>query len=199
MTIDILPLAATPVALHAPPGGVWSLAEYEHLPGDDGTRYEIVEGALHMAPAPNTGHQWSNNIIAFHLTRMIYFPGHGQVYTAPTDVELGPYTIVQPDVVVVLNGGSAQITPQRIVGAPDLVVEISSPSTAGYDRREKQDAYAAAGVREYWIADPANQTVELLVLDGARFRAVAAYTGQAVIPTTVVPGWDVPTKILFEA
>jgi len=99
--------------------------------------------------------------------------------------------------VVILNGGAATITTQRIVGPPDLVVEVVSPGTASYDRREKRDLYAAAGIREYWIADPGHRAVELLTLVGGAYRAEHVYRGQAVIPSQVIPGWNVATDLLF--
>ncbi|MEI6776813.1 MAG: Uma2 family endonuclease [Chloroflexales bacterium] len=116
--------------------------------------------------------------------------GHGRVFTAPIDVELSFDTLVQPDLVVVLNSGVSMITEQRIV-------EVASPSTASYDRREKRDAYAATGVREYWIADPASRTTELLTLDGSAYRSAHVYRGQAVLPSTVIVGGDVATERLL--
>lgn len=81
--------------------------------------------------------------------------------------------------------GSTTIIPSRIIGAPDLVVESGSPSTAGYDRREKQDAYARAGVAEFWVADPNAQTIELLVLDGGAYRSLGLFQGKATLPSRV--------------
>ncbi len=77
------------------------------------------------------------------------------------------------------------------------MVEVVSPGTASYDRREKRDLYAAAGVREYWIADPGHRVVELLTLAGALYRAEHVYRGQAVIPSTIIPNCNVPTERLF--
>jgi Uma2 family endonuclease len=172
------------------------VADYERLP-DDGQRYELIDGDLHMAPAPNPEHQTASGLIFYHLMQCVQLAGHGRVFTAPLDVELSPVTIVQPDIVVILNGGAATITTQRIVGPPDLVVEVVSPGTASYDRREKRDLYAAAGIREYWIADPGHRAVELLTLVGGAYRAEHVYRGQAVIPSQVIPGWNVATDLLF--
>lgn len=196
MSIDILPVAGPPANLAPPAGGRWTVAEYEQLPAD-GLRYEVVKGDLRMTPAPGTGHQTIAVRMVYFFYARIEATGLGRVFTAPIDVELGFDTIVQPDLVVLLRDGAAQITERRIVGPPDLIVEIASPSTASYDRREKRDAYAAAGVREYWIADPASRTVELLTLAGDRYRAEHVYRGQAAIPSTVIAGWDVATDQLF--
>lgn len=196
MTVDILPVAGLVSHLPPPPGGRWTVADYERLP-DDGQRYELIDGDLRMAPAPNPDHQHVAGLIFYYLMQHVQMAGHGRVFSAPIDVELSPVTIVQPDAVVLLHGGAAAITAQRIVGPPDLVVEVVSPGTASYDRREKRDLYAAAGVREYWIADPGHRAVELLTLDGAVYRAEHVYRGQAVIPSLVVPGWSVATDLLF--
>ncbi|RRR78464.1 MAG: Uma2 family endonuclease [Candidatus Viridilinea halotolerans] len=191
-------LCATRPVRHLTPSahGSWTLADYESLP-DDGMRYELINGDLRMTPAPNLAHQTSSLWIVHHLFTLIEMTGAGRVFTAPVDVQLDGATIVQPDIVVVLRDGAASLTEQRIVGPPDLIVEITSPSTASYDRREKRDRYAAAGVREYWIADPASRSVELLILEGENYRAEHVYRGQAIIPSSVVLGWAVVTDALF--
>lgn len=196
MSTDILPVTSPVHHLSPPPSGRWTIADYEGLP-DDGRRYELIDGELRMTPAPNLAHQTSSLRIVHYLYTLVELAGLGRVFAAPVDVELGPATIVQPDLVVVLHGGAATLSEQRIVGAPDLIVEITSPSTASYDRREKRDLYAGAGVREYWIADPASRSVELLSLDGAAYRAEHVYRGQAVLPSAVVTGWSVATTALF--
>src|SRR5438552_4960261 len=144
--------------------GRWTYAKYAAIP-DDGNRYEVVDGVLYMTPAPNLGHQGSVAHFTTQLVMHVEFTGIGRVFPAPCDVELGPRIVVQPDVVVVLNANASIMTPSRIIGAPDLVIEIASPGTASYDRRTKQDAYAQAGVPEYWIADPNARTIEVLHLE----------------------------------
>ncbi|NJO81929.1 MAG: Uma2 family endonuclease [Blastochloris sp.] len=164
---------------------------------DDGTRYEVIAGVLYMAPAPGTNHQATSARLVTYLVTHIEFAGLGRVFAAPIDVELAPDTVVQPDIIVILSTHQSIITPSRIVGAPDLVVEIASPSTAGYDRREKQDAYAAAGVSEYWIVDPHAQTVEVLHLDRNVYRSRGVFRGQAQLPSMVVPTLPVPVGQFF--
>ena len=100
---------------------------------------------------------------------------------------------MQPDVIVVLNDNLGIITSSHIVGAPDLVVEIASLSAAGYDRRTKQDAYAEADVREYWIADASAQTVEVLSLEDQAYRTLGMFRGQATLPSRVL--LELPIKV----
>jgi len=194
--LDVLPVVTAAAPLVGPPQGRWTYADYAALP-DDGNRYEIIAGVLYMTPAPSTGHQITSNIIATLLTIHVQFAGHGKVLTAPVDVELTPDTVVQPDIVVILSANLHRITPSRIIGAPDLVVEILSPGTAGYDRREQQDAYARAGVGEYWIVDPGAQTVELLTLDQGRYRSHGVFRGQARLPSSAVT-LPVPVERFFQ-
>jgi Uma2 family endonuclease len=194
--LDVLPVVTAAAPLVGPPQGRWTYADYAALP-DDGNRYEIIAGVLYMTPAPSTGHQITSNIIATLLTIHVQFAGHGKVLTALVDVELAPDTVVQPDIVVILSANLDRITPSRIIGAPDLVVEILSPGTAGYDRREKQDAYARAGVGEYWIVDPGAQTVELLTLDQSGYRSHGVFRGQARLPSSAVT-LPVPVERFFQ-
>lgn len=195
-TIDVLSTVTPANDAPGPPQGRWTYADYAALP-DDGRRYELIDGVLFMTPALSTEHQGTSARFVTYLMNHVEFAGIGRVFAAPVDVELAPDTVVQPDVIVILNANLARITPSRIVGPPDLVVEVMSPSTAGYDRREKQDAYAVAGVREYSVADPSAQTVELLVLDQGDYRSQGVFRGQATLPSQVVPQLPVPVARLF--
>jgi Uma2 family endonuclease len=194
--LDVLPVVTVAAPLVGPPQGRWTYADYAALP-DDGNRYEIIAGVLYMTPAPGTGHQSVSARMVTFLVTHVEFAGLGRVFAAPVDVELTPDTVVQPDIVVVLSASLHRITPSRIIGAPDLVVEILSPGTAGYDRREKQDAYARAGVGEYWIVDPGAQTVELLTLDQGRYRSHGVFRGQARLPSSAVT-LPVPVERFFQ-
>ena len=194
-TTDTFSVVAPAADVPGPPQGQWTYPAYAAIPDDE--RYEVVDGMLYMTPAPGTGHQSITNLIATYLTIHIQFAQKGRVFSAPCDVELSPTVVVQPDVTVVLAANAGIITPSRIIGTPDLVIEIASPSTAGYDRREKQDAYAHAGVREYWIADPAAGTVELLILNGDVYRSQGAFRGKALLPSQAVPEFPVQVEQFF--
>jgi len=194
--LDVLPVVTAAAPLVGPPQGRWTYADYAALP-DDGNRYEIIAGVLYTTPAPGAGHQSVSARLVTFLVTHVEFAGLGRVFAAPVDVELAPDTVVQPDIVVILSANLDRITPSRIIGAPDLVVEILSPGTAGYDRREKQDAYARAGVGEYWIVDPGAQTVELLTLEQGGYRSHGVFRGQARLPSSVVT-LPVPIERFFQ-
>ena len=176
--------------------GCWTYDSYAAIP-DDGRRYEVVDGVLYMTPAPNIGHQASDALLTTHLVIHVQFAGLGRVFPAPTDVQLAPGAVVQPDVVVVLNAHLSIITEKRIIGTPDLVVEIASPGTAGYDRRTKQDAYAKARVPEYWLVDPYARTVEVLCLEGDAYRSAGVVEGDATLPSRVLPDFPVHAAQFF--
>jgi Uma2 family endonuclease len=183
---------------HMPgPGqGHWTYKDYAAL-SDDGHRYEIVDGVLYMAPSLNEWHQTTAGRLFRYLSTYIEDTGLGRVYIAPFDVELGPKTVVQPDVFVILNANRNKITFSHIIGAPDLVVEVSSPGTVGYDREKKQRAYARAGVPEYWIADPWSRTVEVLTWEEGGYRSLGVFEGKAVLPSQVVLDFPVHVEQFF--
>ena len=170
--------------------GQWTYKDYAALP-DNGQRYEIVNGVLLMAPAPSGSHQKAAGKIFYYLLTYVEFAGWGQVFQAPFDVELLPDMVVQPDVLVLLNTGLDKYVESRIIGAPDLVVEVVSPGTAAYDRLSKYDAYAHAGVPEYWIANPLKRTVEVLVLKNGRYNSLGVFEGSNSLPSKIVPGISV--------
>ena len=189
--------AATPADwVSGPPQGQWTYREYAALP-DDGNRYEVLDGVLYMAPSPDQWHQEASIAIAYHLYAAIQLAGLEKAYIAPFDVILNPRTTVQPDVLVVLKEHLDRVKKEGVFGAPDLVVEIASPSTARLDLREKYDAYATAGVPEYWIINPEARTVELFVLKDGTYHSLGIYSGPAVLPTQIVPNWNVKVEQFF--
>lgn len=196
-TPEVLPVTAPAVGVAGPPQGQWTYDDYAAIPAD-GTRYEIIDGVLYVTPAPNLSHQNAVSAITAHLRIHVDFTGHGKVFAAPVDVELWPgRAVVQPDVIVVLNANRQVLTPSRILGAPDLVVEVSSPSTATHDRSRKLAAYARAGVREYWIADPNAETVEPLFLENGEYVSAGVCSGRAFLPSRVIPDFPIRVEQFF--
>lgn len=179
-----------------PRQGQWTYAHYATIP-DDGIKYEVIDGVLYMSPAPRFPHQSICNLIATYLTMHVQFTGLGRVLPAPFDVELSFHTVVQPDVLVLLNESLGQLTESHLIGKPDLVVEVASPSTAKYDRKQKRAVYERAGVREYWLVEPNQQTVEVLILEQGRYTSIGIFSDEQIILSTVVPDFPVQAKQLF--
>ena len=192
-TPDIIIPADT---VQGPGQGNWTYEDYAAMP-EDGKRYQIVDGVLFMSPSPNRWHQETVGRIFRYLSAHIEDKGMGEVYIAPFDVELTPKTIIQPDVLVVLNTHLERISDQRIIGAPDLVVEVTSPGTAGFDRRQKQDAYALAGVPEYWIVEPASHSVEVLTIENNTYSSCGVFEGETALSSKVIPDFPVLIERFF--
>ncbi len=129
---------------------------------DDGNRYEFIGGRLYVTAAPVIRHQRISKRLEAALVRVLEDPGHGEVFDAPCLVEFpGAGDRVQPDLLFVSDERREIIGEKQVLGAPDLVVEILSPSTAHRDRGIKLDLYARSGVRQYWIVDPVEDVVDV--------------------------------------
>lgn len=138
---------------------------------DDGKRYEAIEGDLYVIPAPKRLHQWVSHLLAVALHRLLVEPGYGEVYEAPFGVEF-PTTGegAQPDLQFVSRERLDIIGDDGVRGAPDLVVEILSPTTAARDRGVKLKPYRRHGVARYWIIDPDAEWVEVWGFPGGADR-----------------------------
>jgi len=132
-------------------------ADYCLIP-DDGKRYELLEGQLHVTPAPGLEHQHAIKRLLPILLRYFEETGRGEVFFAPVDVILGDDDVVQPDPIVVRD--PAQLSRRGVEGAPFLVVEVISPGREDYDRTVKARRYAARGVPHCWIVDPEARRLE---------------------------------------
>ncbi len=153
--------------------GKLTYAHYVCYP-DDGRRHEIIDGDHFVNPAPSTYHQTVSKRLQFHLYSQIELRGLGILFDAPVDVQLSEHDIVQPDLVVVLNEKQTIITPSKVKGIPDLIVEIISPSSLDNDRKLKRNLYQNSGVTEYWIVDPFEHTLDQLILRDGEYRLLPA-------------------------
>ncbi len=170
-----------------PPQGSWTYEDYAALP-DDRQHYEIVNGVLLITPAPPPEHQDVVGEIYACLRTHVKLAGLGRVFMGPLDVVLEPKYVFLPDVLVVLNTHLDRIQAKKIAGAPDLVVEVASQSTAAIDRVTKFDVYARASVTEYWIVKPESHEIEVFALEGREYRWLGKFSGQQTLPSRVVPG-----------
>ena len=153
-------------------GGKLTYDDYRELPDD--MHCEILDGELVMAAAARKAHKEAEITLGFEMYFFVMRRGLGRVYLAP-DVILSDQDIVQPDIVFLSRDRLEIFNDLNIVGAPDLVVEILSPSTRARDLRQKRDLYERSGVKEYWIVDADEKTLTMLALDGGRYREIGVY------------------------
>lgn len=163
----------------------------------EGTLAQLINGTLVMSPAPTSFHQ---RIVTRFIRKMGAFvdeEGLGEVIASPFDVFLDESHVLQPDLVVVVSERMHLISKRGLEGAPDLVVEVLSPSTGYYDLTQKREVYERTGVREYWIVDPETQTVEVLTLEEDGYRT-AAKAREGRVASVLLGGFEVGLERLFE-
>jgi Uma2 family endonuclease len=165
---------------------------------DDGKRYELIHGEVHVEPSPNTKHQLSLLHLTFSLERYLSNNRLGVIFFAPMDVRLAADSAVQPDLIFISSARTGIILDNYIDGAPDLAVEILSPSTAAYDRASKLALYAEMDVPWVWFPDPQVKTVEILKLEGKKYLVDSVLAGPQVLTSSLFPGWQLPLNELFD-
>jgi len=146
---------------------MWTRDEVLALP-DDGQRYELVDGELLVSPSPRRTHQRAVRDLFLLLHHYVEFSKIGEVLFSPSDLDLRTGQLVQPDLFVVAQQSIEASMEWEHVGVPALVVEVLSPSTAGYDRIKKRRLYQRVGVPTYWIVDLDARLVEVWTPDSDR-------------------------------
>ena len=169
--------------------------DYLRLPED--RRYEIIGGDLFRIPAPTPYHQHVKLRLAAALLEHVSKTGAGEVLDAPCDVVLSATDVVQPDILYVGQDRLSIIGDENVSGAPELVVEVLSPSTAERDRTTKAKIYSRAGVQELWLVDPLAKTVKILRNSPRGFRSVATYGEAETLASSLLPGLEVRLAGIF--
>jgi Uma2 family endonuclease len=172
-------------------------ADYEVMP--EGPPYfQVIEGELVMSPSPRTFHQViAGRIFALILRHLEKHP-IGEVFIAPLDVHLNDINIYQPDVIFVSNERMTIITEKGIEGAPDLVVEILSPSTARFDQGPKRKVYAQTGVKELWVVDPDAQAIQIFPLAQSARSDATTHDARSTFESALLPGLHFDAAAIFK-
>ncbi len=179
----------------------FTYADYLEWPRDE--RWELIDGAAHnMGPAPSTRHQ----LVSIALSAQIYnflSDKECSVIAAPFDIRFSKEIddddsisdVVQPDIVVVCD--SSKLDDRGCRGAPDFIVEIVSPSTAGRDYILKSKLYEKNGVKEYWIVHPTDNIIHVYLLDGDKYR-ISVHEGKGALEATALPGLTIDLDAVFK-
>ena len=165
---------------------------------DDDVRRELIDGVPYVMAGPNRKHQ--KILGRLHLLFGNFLKGKTcEVYLSPFDVRLNSETlddtVVQPDLMIICD--QSILTDACCKGVPDMVIEILSPSTANYDKNLKFKTYLRAGIREYWIVDPKEETLAVNILKDGNY-ITHAYSNEEIVPVHVLDGFKISLPEVFE-
>jgi Uma2 family endonuclease len=171
-------------------------ADYMSLP-ETGPRYQLIDGELFMAPAPNRNHQFICGELEYALRNYLEQNPVGVLYHAPFDVQLTDTTVVQPDIAYFSNQRLSYLTDHGAEGAPDLVVEVLSPKTAQLDVGVKREIYARTGVLELWIVEPETRVIKIYRLAENSQTPAETLSAQQTLTSQLLPGLSIDLARIF--
>lgn len=179
-------------ASKAADGSRYTYADLEAFP-EDHFRREIIDGELFVTPSPNVRHQRTVTVLTARLFAYQQTNG-GEVFPAPLDVYFADDSVVEPDVLFVCAQHADQLAVKFVSGAPDLVAEVSSPTTRRLELVRKRDLYQLYGVPEYWYVDLDIDRVEVYrLVEGVYGTPEMLGAGQKLEPTEL-PGFSISVK-----
>jgi Uma2 family endonuclease len=176
----------------------YTYADYASWETED--RYELIDGRAYIISAPSQAHQ--SIVGELHGQFWNYLKGKPcKVLLSPFDVCLfglgdDDYTVVQPDLIIVCE--KSKLDGKRCNGAPDLAIEVLSPSSRTHDRLRKFNKYLEAGVREYWIVDPDDKYLTAHVLNGEQYTT-KMYDDSSNAPVFILDGFEINMSDVFDA
>ncbi|MFN0036394.1 MAG: Uma2 family endonuclease [Saprospiraceae bacterium] len=176
-------------------------AEFQNMeiPEGDTDIYELLNGQIVRRASPNTPHQRVSFALSGEFGIYNRQKNVGQFFTAPYDVYLDQFNAgLQPDLLFVSHERDFVIREDNgLVGAPDLVVEILSKGIMSKDRGDKRDVYEQFAVREYWVVDPQNKSIEVYRMENNRYRLFSSAAEEGVVKSSVLPDFEMEVKMVF--
>lgn len=164
---------------------------------DDGKRREILDGELIVSPSPLLLHQRIVRRLLDAFGRYLDRHPVGEILVSPLDVIFGDLDVFEPDLIFVRNENRG-ILQDWVRGAPDLVIEVLSPSSMSMDRGPKLKAYARFGVPEYWIVDPDAHAIEVYRPGGGGYELVSICGEHDSVTSPLLPRFVLPAAQVFE-
>jgi Uma2 family endonuclease len=185
------------MAIHSPRKLTYQ--DFEKIP-EDGRRHEILDGVHVVSPSPSRDHQRVAFRLARKLADFVDANRLGEVFMAPFDVVLSDHDIVEPDLLFLSSQRANRLTEANVQGAPDLAVEVLSPSTRRRDLGKKLVRYEKLGVSEYWVLDPKAETALVYARADAGYLPPLRLSAEARdrLTTPLLPGFDLPLRDVFE-
>lgn len=178
----------------------WQEFRQMEFDNNDPYRYELINGELTRKQSPTFDHQLISRRIGYAITTYAMNAKAGELLNAPLDVVLDDGNCFQPDILFIKKERFFILDDkeQIIIGAPDLVIEILSKSSATNDKGVKKDTYEIHGVREYWLVDPVRKSIEVYALQDERYRLVGYYEEEGILKSTVLEGFEMDIERIFE-
>ena len=184
--IDLLPLR-----------GLWTEEQYLALTDQTNRLIEFTDGRIEVLPMPTRGHH-RILILLFDLFRAVVGQSGGEVLLAPLRLRVRPGKLREPDILMLLDASDSRSQDAYWLGA-DLVVEVVSPDRPERDTEEKVLDYAEAGIPEYWIVNPLDATITVLVLDGRDYRRHGHFRRGERATSRLLPSFSVSVDEVFDA
>jgi Uma2 family endonuclease len=177
--------------------GIVSYADLQRWP-EDGHQYELYDGEVRVVPSATNRHQLILQELYDQLRAFERTHG-GRLLIAPSDVVFNQFNVLQPDLLYFTHARRHLVQLDKPTDvSPDLAIEILSASTSTHDRTRKQAMYARFGVREYWIVDPSDETVEIFVLEESNYRLVQMVGRYDTAASSLIEGLVVDTSQVFD-
>jgi Uma2 family endonuclease len=197
--------AEEPAALYLSHSKLYTYADY--MTWMDDKRRELINGVVYeLFSAPKRIHARVSSKLSFAISWFINKrKGKCEVYYAPFDVRFPKngetadnkiYTVVQPDICVVCD--PAKLDERGCIGAPDLIIEVQSPSTAKRDLNQKFFLYEEAGVKEYWVVFPDKAITVFLLQENGKYNEGTTYEYEGKVPVTIFKGLEIDLNELFD-
>jgi len=178
-----------------------TVADFQNMEFEDANShlYELINGEIVKRSAPSPEHQWTSSLLHNQLLNFVLQKDLGMAMTAPTNVYLNKINAIQPDIFFIRKDNLSIVDKvQGIVGVPDLVVEIVSPSSVVRDRVDKKEVYQETGVKEYWIVDPNNTAIEVYHLEEKAYQLHSAASVEGTVESKLLEGFELELKSIFQ-
>ena len=173
----------------------YTYQDYAKLP--EGAPYQLINGEFVMTPAPKPYHQRLLKRILISLSKYVDNHSMGEVLCAPIDVFFSKTETYQSDIIYISKDRLPIIAEDKVEGAPDLIVEILSPTTAEYDLRHKKQIYEQHNVKEYWIVDPIEKSVDVYTNKGNKYELIDKFHKSQVLKSSLIKRLEIDLSDVF--